>query len=235
MTAQSILKELEPLGSEGYRKILRNHGVEAPCLGVKIEDLKKIQRRVKKDYQLALDLFDTGVYDAMYLAGLIADESRMTKADLRRWAKNAPGASVAGTTVPGVAAASKHGGSLALEWIESPNEQTAAIGWATLACLVSITPDTELDLPELGRLLKRVEKSIHTAPNDVRYQMNAFVIAAGSFVPALTSLALQIGTRIGRVTVDMGQTACQVPFAPDYIAKVQKRGNLGKKRRSAIC
>jgi len=35
--------------------------------------------------------------------------------------------------------------------------------------------------------------------------------------------------------VDMGNTSCQVPFAPDYIRKVQKRGTIGKKRKSAKC
>ena len=38
------------------------------------DDLKKYQKRIKKDYQLSLDLYDSGVSDAMYLAGLIADE-----------------------------------------------------------------------------------------------------------------------------------------------------------------
>jgi len=62
-----------------------NHGAQEPCLGVKIEDMKKIQKRVKVDYQLALDLYDTGIADAMYLAGLIADDARMSKKDLQRW------------------------------------------------------------------------------------------------------------------------------------------------------
>jgi hypothetical protein len=48
---------------------------------VKVEELKKIQKQIKKDYQLALDLYDTGVYDAMYLAGLIADDLKMSKKD----------------------------------------------------------------------------------------------------------------------------------------------------------
>jgi hypothetical protein len=46
--------------------VLRNHGIPDPMFGVKAEDLKKIQRRVKKDYRLALDLYDTGIYDALY-------------------------------------------------------------------------------------------------------------------------------------------------------------------------
>ena len=82
MTADEIVTELKALGREGYKKILLNHGVREPVFGVKIEDLKKIQKRVKKNYRLALDLYDTGVYDAMYLAGLIADDPKMTQTDL---------------------------------------------------------------------------------------------------------------------------------------------------------
>ena len=63
MTAKAILEEIKPLGRDSYKKVLFNHGVKEPCFGVKIEDLKKIQKRIKKDYRLALDLYDTGIYD----------------------------------------------------------------------------------------------------------------------------------------------------------------------------
>jgi 3-methyladenine DNA glycosylase AlkD len=235
MTAQAILKEIKPLGRDSYKKVLFKHGVKEPCFGVKIEDLKNIQKRIKTDYRLALDLYDTGVYDAMYLAGLIANDARMTKADLRRWIARATHAPLAGWTVPSVAAGSRHARELATEWIESANATEAQAGWATLSGQVSIKDDRELDLPELKRLLQRVQKTIHQAPNSVRYQMNAFVIAVGSCVKALTDFAKQVGEKIGPVHVDMGDTACQVPFAPDYIRNIEKRGAIGKKRKSAKC
>ena len=101
MTAKQILEELKPLGHESYKKLLfKNYGVKEPCFGVKIGDLKKIQKRIKKDYQLALDLYDTGNYDAMYLAGLIADDARMTKKDLQRWVEQAKAGALSGATVP---------------------------------------------------------------------------------------------------------------------------------------
>ena len=235
MTAKEILAELKPLGSDSYKKVMANHGLKEPFFGVKISDLKKIQKRIKKDYQLALDLYDTGNYDAMYLAGLIADDARMTKKDLQRWIANATHNPLASSTVPWVAAGSSHGWELALEWIESKKPFTAEAGWATLRSLVSLKGDSDLDLPELKRLLERVRKSIHQAPNFVRYQMNGFVIAVGSYVKSLTSTALETAEKIGPVTVDMGNTSCQVPFAPDYIRKVQQRGTIGKKRKSAKC
>jgi len=235
MTAKEILAELKPLGSDSYKKVMLNHGLKEPFFGVKISDLKKIQQRIKKDYQLALDLYNTGNYDAMYLAGLIADDARMTKKDLQRWIATATHAPLASSTVPWVAAGSPHGWELGLEWIDAKKALTAQAGWATSLSFVSIKDDTELDLPRLKRLLERVRKSIHQAPSGVRYQMNGFVIAVGSYVKALTDNALQTGEKIGPVNVDMGNTSCKVPFAPDYIRKTQKRGTIGKKRKSAKC
>src|SRR5205814_78225 len=106
--------------------------------GVKIEYLKKIQKRIKKDYRLALDLYDTGVYDAMYLAGLIADDAQMTKKDLQRWAEKAQ-MPLVGCTVPWVASGSPHAWEIAREWIDSKNERIASAGWGTLSSFVAIT------------------------------------------------------------------------------------------------
>jgi 3-methyladenine DNA glycosylase AlkD len=235
MTAEEIVEQLRRLGSDAYKKTLRNHCIPEPFFGVKIEELKKIQKRIKQDYRLALDLYDTGIYDAMYLAGLIADDAKMTKKDLRQWLAKANSAMLCGYTVPWVAAESQHGRELALEWIESKKEDVAAAGWATLTGLVSIKDDADLDLAELKKLLQRVQKTIHEQPNNVRYAMNGFVIAVGCYVKSLTDLAIQTATKIGHVEVDMGGTACKVPYAPDYIQKVQKRGTIGKKRKTAKC
>jgi hypothetical protein len=235
-TAQDILKELEPLGRAAYKRLLmHNHGVREPCFGVAIGAMKPIQKRVKKDHRLALDLYATGNYDAMYLAGLIADDARMTREDLQTWVEQAYGGSLPGSTVPSVAAGSPYGHEMALEWIESPQPLIAAAGWATLSSLVSIKPDAELDLHELERLLQRVQRTLHQAPDAVRYQMNSFVICVGSYVPPLTDLAIQTAEAIGSVNVDMGNNDCLVPSAPEYIRKVQAMGRIGKKRKSAKC
>ncbi len=180
MTANDILDEIKPLGTEGYKRVMRNHGVPEPLYGVKISDLKRVQRRVKKNYQLALDLYDTGIYDAMYLAGLVADDRMITKQDLRHWIENAHCLALCEYTVPWVAAGGPHGLELAREWIESEREGVATAGWSTLCGLVAITADADLDLGELMQLLARVRTTIHQSPNRVRSSMNSFVIAVGT-------------------------------------------------------
>jgi 3-methyladenine DNA glycosylase AlkD len=235
MTAKEVVEVLRTLGSESIKKVLRNHGVQEPFFGVKIGDMKKIEKRIKKDYQLALDLYATGNYDAMYLAGLVADDAKMTKKDLNHWVKMANGGALASATVPWVAAGSHHGYEIALEWIESKNENVAAAGWATLSSVVAMKADDDLDLPGLERLLKRVQKTIHGEPDSVRSAMNGFVIALGTYVKELSDLAVQAATKIGEVSVDMGNTDCKVPNAVEYIDKARAKGAIGKKRKTVKC
>jgi hypothetical protein len=93
----------------------------------------------------------------------------------------------------------------------------------------------QIDKKAVRGLIARVEKEIKDAPNRVRYTMNGFIIAAGGFVPGLTDRALEAGSNIGKVEVDMGGTACEVPLASEYIEKIVTRGTIGKKKKAARC
>jgi 3-methyladenine DNA glycosylase AlkD len=234
MTAKEIVAELKQLGTAQTKKTWMNHGAQEPCLGVKIEDMKKIQKRVKMDYQLALDLYDTGIADAMYLAGLIADDAKMTRKDLQKWVKGANTVWVAEFTVPWVASGGSHGRELALKWMDSKNETIAAAGWQTYSSMVAIKEDADLDLVEIKSLLQRVAKSIHQQPNCVRYVMNSFVIAVGCHVKPLHKVAVDTAKGLGKIAVDL-VGACKIPFAPDQIKKFEARSAIGKKRKSPKC
>ena len=234
MTADEVVAELKKLGNAQTKKMWMNHGAQEPCLGVKVEDMKKIQKRVKMDYQLALDLYDTGIADAMYLAGLIADDAKMTRPDLQKWVENANSTWVIEYTVPWVASASPHGREMALKWIESKDESIAASGWQTYSSMVAIKPDADLDLDEIRALLKRVAKTIHQQPNRVKYVMNGFVIAVACYVAPLHQLAVETAEGLGKVAVDL-VGACKIPFAPEQISKFEARSAVGKKRKSPKC
>lgn len=236
MTTQDVVNELRSYASPTIKQVLMKHGAQEPFLGVKVQDMKKVQKKIKTDYQLALDLYDTGIGDVMYFAGLIADDAKMTKKDLQRWADAAQVyPALSEYTVAWVASGSPHGREMALKWIESKKHHLATAGWATLSSLVATRPDDELDTVELKHLVQRVVNTIHDQPNRVRYVMNGFIIALGCHVQVLSSVALAAAKKIGKVHVDMNGTACKVPDAADYIGKVAKAGRLGVKRKAAKC
>lgn len=234
-TCHSVIEQLKGLGSASIKKVLVNHGAKEPFFGVKIGDMKPIEKRLRPNYELALELYATGISDAMYLAGLITDDMKMTREDLQHWVEGAYWSLLSESTVPWVASGGRFGRELALEWIESPTETIACAGWCTLSCLSLIRPDTELDLSEYRSLLHRVKGSIHAQPNRVRYSMNGFVISCGCNIKALTEEAMEAGKEIGEVKVTMGNTACRVSYSPESIANVVTKGTVGKKRKTAKC
>ena len=235
MTTKEILAHLESLGDEKTKNTYQQIGAKEPLFGVKVQDLKKILKATKKNHQLSLELFATGNYDAMYLAGLMADENQITKTDLEKWVSQAYFSYLSEYTVPWVAAETNFGFELGLKWITSDVETIAAAGWGTLAYYAGVNEDENLDIQAYSDLLDKVGNEIHSAKNRTRYAMNGFVIAIGSYVKELTVKSKEIAVKIGKVTVDVGGTACKVPLATDYIDKVIAKGRVGVKRKSARC
>ena len=234
-TVSQVMTELKKKGNKQTREIFARHGAPREMFGVKIADLKVIAKKIKGDQELALELYDTGNSDAMYLAGIVADGTQMTKTQLNQWAKAANWHMIAEYTVPGVASESPHARDLAIKWIKSKNPSIASCGWCTYTGIIATIPDDELDLDEVEELLDQVGNGIDKAPDRVRYTMNGFVIGVGGYVKPLNKKAKQVAKKIGKVSVDMGDTSCKVPLATEYIAKMEKGGRVGKKRKTIKC
>ena len=235
-TVRQIMQQLKKLGTEQTRKTFQRHGAHSDRMfGVRVGDLKGVAKSIKGEQDLAYELYDTGNYDAMYLAGMVADGTQMTKKKLDDWAKAADWQMIAEYTVPWVASESDHGRALAMKWIKAKKEHVAACGWNTYSGIVTTTSDADLDKAEIKALLKQIETGIDQAPNRVRYTMNGFVIAVGAYVKPLAKNATSLAKKLGKVEVEMGGTACKVPVAADYIAKIEKSGRAGQKRKTIRC
>ncbi len=230
-----IMQELQQLGSEQTVKTFRRHGANGPMFGVKVADLKVILKRIKGDQQLALDLWETGNSDAMYLAGLAADGSMMTIKQLDHWAKTAWWQMLSEYSVPFVASEHPDAFKVAKKWMKMKSASIQTSGWNTYSAAISMRDDSDLDLAEIEQLLTSVATGIHTSENRVKYVMNGFVISVGSYVKPLLAKAKATAKCIGEVKVEMGDTDCHVPLAIDYIAKAEKSNRIGKKRKTAKC
>ena len=235
-TVDEVMAALEEKGNPQRIKVFANHGAPTDKMfGVSVADMKVIAKAVKGQQALALELYETGHSDAMYLAGMVAKGSQMSQDLLDAWANGATWSMISEYTVPRVATESPHARELALRWIESDKESVASCGWNTYAGHVTVTTDDRLDMSEIEGLLTRVEKEIDSAPNRVRYTMNGFVIAVGSYVAPLLKQAKATAHRLGKVHVELGGTSCKVPLATETIEKMETSGRLGKKRRTIKC
>ena len=231
-----VMAQLKEKGNPQRIKVFANHGAPLDQMyGVSVADMKVIAKSIKGRQELAYDLYETGHSDAMYLAGMVAKGSEMTRERLDAWAKGSTWQMISEYTVPRVASESEHARELALEWIGSDDEGIASCGWNTYAGHVTVTPDEGLDLSEIETLLQKIEDEIDSSPNRVRYTMNGFVVAVGSYVLPLMEAARATAEKLGKVHVEMGGTSCKVPLATEYIEKMVSSGRAGKKRKTIKC
>lgn len=57
----------------------------ANTLGIPIYTLRKLAGEIKKDHELAVELWDSGIHEARILAGFIDDPEKVTETQLERW------------------------------------------------------------------------------------------------------------------------------------------------------
>ena len=236
-TLSTVMADLKSKASEKTRATYIRHGAPADrTLGVSVADMKLIAKTLKKQQALACEIYDTGTFDAMYLAGMVADGALLTRKQLQAWddaAADMP--MISEYTVPWVALESSDPRAVAMEWIKSKKERVAAAGWCTYSGILATTPDDKLDLVEIETLLKSIPAKIGAAPNRVRYTMNNFIISVGTYVMPLLKQANAIAKQVGNVSVDVGDTACEVPLATERIAKTHASGRAGAKRKTIRC
>ena len=221
MTAQDILATLKKAGKPQTAAIYKRHGSGDNVFGALTSDIGKLQKKIKTDHALALELWKTKNVEARTLALQVADPARLTRADADRFAADGPVRFV-GSYLCGLLARSPIADATMRAWMKSPDETTREMGYAVLSARLKDNPGSIGDA-DAEKVLATIEKEIHKAPNWVRSAMNGALIAIGVYKPGVRKQVLAAATRIGRVEVDHGETNCKTPDAVSYIEKVLKR------------
>ncbi len=220
MSLDEVMRALEKAGSAQTKKTYARHGAKEPMFGVLFGTLKKLVDRIGIDQELARELWSTKNQDARNLAMKIADPTKISAAELDRWAKENT-LRMCGMYIGSLAAESPHGGAKAREWLASSDEEMRATGWTLVAQMANLDEKSPDDW--FAKHLAKIEKTIHSSPSVERGAMNSAVIAIGGRSADLRKLATAAAKRIGPVEVDHGETACKTPDAATYIAKSWER------------
>ena len=221
MNAQEILTTLETLGKPQTAAIYRRHGSGDNVFGVLTSEIAKLQKKIKVDHALAMELWKTGNAEARVLALQVADPEKLTRAAADGLVKDGP-VHFIGPYLSGLLARSPIAEKTMRAWMKSPDELPREMGYGILGVRLKDDPSSVSDA-DAEKVLATIEKEIHRSPNWARYAMNGALIAIGVFKPALAKKAIEAAKRIGKVEVDHGETNCKTPDAVSYIDKASKR------------
>jgi 3-methyladenine DNA glycosylase AlkD len=231
----SVMSELGSLGTEHTKKSYLSRGVREPLFGVATGAMKPLKKRIGVDQALADELWDTGNYDAMYFAGMIADVRVMSEADFDRWMDGAYGPMLSDFVVAVTLAESDLAQSVAQRWIRGDDEERAAAGWACYEWLLGWRPDNYFEPETVRELLELAASTIHEASPRLKRAMNKFIVAVGVSYTPLHDEALKTAERIGAVeVVSNGEAKC-LSSAAEQIRKAAEKGKIGFKRRAVRC
>jgi 3-methyladenine DNA glycosylase AlkD len=225
------MKELEARGTAQNRKVYARHGAGEKMFGVSYADLYQLQKKLKVNHELAMQLWETGNHDARVLATLIADPKQMTDKQAEAWAKDL-------INYPTVVMYIRFLGQTPLalkkaeKWSRSKDEWLGSAGWGLVGQLA--LNDQSLPDEYFEPYLETIEREIHKRKNRARYEMNGALIGIGLRNSKLEKKALAVAKKIGKVEVDHGETNCKTPDAAEYIARTRAyRHNKKAKRAKA--
>ena len=220
MLLEEVMHQLEECGTEQNRKIYINHGAKEPLFGVSFANLKLLKKKIKKDHELAISLWETKNMDAMTLATMIVDPKKFTSEQLDEWVQEVDYYCLMDVLMSTVCSSP-----IAIDkmkvWTKAQDEWIGRAGWSLLANIA--IKDKSLENAFFLPFLKEIQTHIHTEKNRKKEAMNSALIAIGIRNDGLEQKAIAVARGIGKVEVDHGITSCKTPEAETYIKKGRDR------------
>lgn len=202
--------------STAAKKIASELGSE----GTKLGDIKKLGKEIKKDHELAMELWATGDYHPRLLSTLIFDKKLLTQAAIDALAADLldhdemERNQLADWLLANQLMKAKMTIALLETWEESASPILRRLFWYHQARLrwTGQTP------PEnTGKLLEKLERKMATAHPDVQWAMNFCAGWIAVHEPEFRSRCIRLGEKIGLYKNDPVAKNCTPSYLPDFI------------------
>lgn len=219
MTIKEILTRLKSLANEKvYERNVRN-GAGKNQFGVQLGDIRAIATKIRKDHELAMELWKTENIDARLLATMIIDPTKLSAKQIDDIVKSIDIPQEADWVNSYVVKEFPDKEKLREKWMASKNKWAARAGWSLTAGRVLREPEG-LDL---DGLLDRIEKEAPKLPAEVQWTMNTTLAYIGIEFPKYRKRALELGEKLELFKDYPVSKGCTSPFAPIWINEMVKR------------
>ena len=215
-TSTEVLATLASLEDEKIRAVNARHGDDH---AVNLTKLRAVAKGLKKNDDLAAELWATGDTAARLVAILIMRPKAWSEAQLDEMLRDSRVPKVHGWLVSYIVKKSPHAEALRQSWMDDPDPVVASAGWALTSERVNKKPEG-LDL---SGLLDTIEAEMAEAPERLQWAMNETLSYIGIENPDLRKRAIDIGERLGVLRDYPTSPGCTSPFAPTWITEMVSR------------
>jgi len=207
MTKDEVIELLEenkePRGIAYWERV----GFPGKTYGIGLTMLKQLGKKVGKDHELALELWESGIYDLQILATIIDDPKKVTQNQVRKQVKHVSFWMLSHAYCSTLLAKLPFMKELAEEWIESENHIERRCGYALL---YHIAKDNK-DLPDsyFENYISVIVSTIQSEENFVKDAMNNAMLMIGQRSKNLNDQCIRGVQKYGKLDIDYGDNSCQ--------------------------
>lgn len=135
MNLQNVIKLLDVLANPEKIAIKRKKFGIVACnaLGIYQKDLKELAKKIGQNNKLALELYDTGIYEARILCSKIYDPECISEAQMDRWVTEFENWEICDSFCMGFFTRNSRALSKAKEWSEVESEFVKRAGFVIMA------------------------------------------------------------------------------------------------------
>ena len=194
--AQSLLAELEPLGSEENRAGMARYGIVANRIyGVTIPVLRDLAKRVGRNHDLALALWDTGYQEARILATLVDEPDKVTSKQMDEWANDFENWAVCDAACMNLFDRVEHAWQKIDEWSDHEREFVKRAAFALVASIAQHDKRASID-DRFDHALQLIERESTDDRNFVKKAVNWALRAIGKRNATMRDRALEVAERL---------------------------------------
>lgn len=220
MTLDEAILQLEALGDEARRRHNIKNGLGDNQFGCKLGDVRNLAKQIRKDHVLALQLCESGNYEAVILAAMIMEPGLLSREEVEAMIGKQQYPGLVDELIFKTVALTPFAKDLALTWMESEEEMLGRAGWDLWVSIISSKNPGEIDYEHL---LEVIENQIPDQPYHKQWAMNHCLVTIALNMSEYTQRCILIGEKIGHFDAKPVSKGCTSSYAPDWIAAVLKR------------
>lgn len=196
MTLQQVLKRLKALSDPKKIEIKESKfGIKTEnSLGIYHKELKILAKEIGQDNKLAIELYDTGIYEARILCSKIYDPACISEKQMDRWVSHFDNWEICDSFCMGFFAKSSHALSKAQQWSEAESEFVKRAGFVIMAAYGFAEKEAGNDVFE--RFLPPIEREAEDDRLYVKKALNWALRNIGKRNVDLQRKAIKVANRI---------------------------------------
>jgi 3-methyladenine DNA glycosylase AlkD len=192
---EGVLDWLERRGSKRNRDGMARYGIVAEkAYGVSVGDLRDLGKRLGRNHELALALWETGAYEARMLTPFVDEPERVTPAQMDRWCRDFDNWAICDALCFHLFDKTPYAFRKVEQWAKRKPEFEKRAAFALLASLAG--HDKQASDEAFLRCLPLVERAAEDERNFVKKGVSWALRGIGHRSPELHAAAVELAQRL---------------------------------------